>query len=184
MRVTPYAVPCAAALAALAPAGALAVDYMTAEQAQKRMFPEATAFELRDLPLDAALAQQLAAAGVKPQAQRLPVRLARQGGAALGYVVVDEVIGKFERITYAVGVNADGSVRQVEVLSYRESHGHEIRLPAWRKQFVGKTAASPLQVGDDIANISGATLSCTHVTDGVRRVVVWLDLLRRAGKLA
>ena len=180
MHITLYA---PAAVVALAPAGALAVDYMSAEQAQKLMFPQADTFELRDLPLDAALSQQLAAAGVKPQAPRLQVRLARQGGTTQGFVVVDEVIGKFERITYAVGVNADGSVRQVEVLSYRESHGHEIRLPAWRKQFVGKTAASPLQVGEDIANISGATLSCTHVTEGVRRNVIWLDLLRRSGKL-
>lgn len=172
------------ALVALAPAGALAVDYMTAEQAQKLMFPQADAFELRELPMDAALSQQLAAAGIRPLAQRLQVRLARQGGAVLGFVVVDEVIGKFERITFAVGVEAEGRVRQVEVLSYRESHGHEIRLPAWRKQFIGKTAASPLQVGEDIANISGATLSCTHVTDGVRRNVIWLDLLRRSGRLS
>jgi len=181
MRISLYA---PAAMMALAPAGALAVDYMSAEQAQNLMFPQADAFELRELPLDAALSQQLAAAGVKPQAPRLQLRLARQGGAVQGYVVVDEVIGKFERITYAVGMNADGSIRQVEVLSYRESHGHEIRLPAWRKQFVGKTAAAPLQVGEDIANISGATLSCTHLTEGVRRNVVWLDLLRRSGKLA
>ncbi|MEX8195053.1 FMN-binding protein [Comamonas guangdongensis] len=180
MRISLYA---PAAVMALAPAAALAVDYMSAEQAQKLMFPQADAFELRELPLDAVLSQQLAAAGVKPQAPRLQLRVARQGGAVQGYVVVDEVIGKFERITYAVGTNADGSIRQVEVLSYRESHGHEIRLPAWRKQFVGKTAASPLQVGEDIANISGATLSCTHLTEGVRRNVVWLDLLRRNGKL-
>lgn len=173
-----------AALVALAPAGALAVDYLSAEQAQRLMFPQADAFELRELPLDAALAQQLAAAGVKPLAPRLQVRLARQGGAVIGFVVVDEVIGKFERITYAVGMEPDGRVRQVEVLSYRESHGHEIRLPAWRKQFVGKTAAAPLQVGEDIANISGATLSCTHVTEGVRRIVIWLDLLRRGGRLS
>ncbi len=172
------------ALVALAPAGALAVDYMSAEQAQKLMFPQADAFEPRELPLDAALAQQLAAAGARPPlAPRLQVRLARQGSALLGYVVVDDVVGKFERITYALGVDGDGRVRQVEVLSYRESHGHEIRLPAWRKQFVGKTADAPLRVGDDIANISGATLSCTHVTDGVRRNLLWLDVLRRAGKL-
>ncbi len=181
MRIALYT---PAAVIALAPAGALAVDYMNAEQAQKLMFVQADAFEVREIPLDAAISQQLAEAGVKPQAPRLQVRLARQGGALLGYFLVDEVIGKFERITYAVGINPDGSVRQIEVLSYRESHGHEIRLPAWRKQFVGKTASSPLQVGEDIANISGATLSCTHVTEGIRRNVIWLDALRRSGKLA
>src|SRR5437867_1508908 len=102
---------------------------------------------------------------------RWPVRVAQRTGATLGFVVVDEVIGKFELITYAVGIGLDGAVKQVEVLSYRESHGHEIRLPAWRRQFVGKTAASPLRIGEDIAYISGATLSCSHVTEGVRRIV-------------
>ena len=181
MRIAFYA---PAAVIALAPTVAMAVDYLSAEQAQKLLFPQADTFEQRELALDANLSQQLLAAGVKPQAPRLQVRVARLGAATLGYVVVDDVIGKFERISYAVGVNVDGTVRQVEVLSYRESHGHEVRLPAWRKQFVGKTAASPLQVGEDIANISGATLSCTHLTDGVRRNVIWLDLLRKSGKLA
>jgi hypothetical protein len=97
--------------------------------------------------------------------------------------VIDEVIGKFELITYAVGMGLDGAVKQVEVLSYRESHGHEIRLPAWRKQFVGKTSASPLHVGEDIANISGATLSCNHVSEGVKRVVSVVDIARKSGAL-
>jgi len=38
-------------------------------------------------------------------------------------------------------------------------------------------------LGDDIANISGATLSCTHVTDGVRRIVAVVALARRGGGL-
>jgi hypothetical protein len=39
---------------------------------------------------------------------------------------------------YAVGIAANGKARQIEILNYRESHGYEVRLPAWRKQFVGK----------------------------------------------
>jgi Na+-translocating ferredoxin:NAD+ oxidoreductase RnfG subunit len=112
------------------------------------------------------------------------VRVAKRGGATLGFVVIDEVIGKFELIGYAVGIALDGTIRQIEILSYRESHGFEIRLPAWRKQFVGKNAAAALRVGDDIANISGATLSCTHVTDGVRRIVAVVAQARRGGTLA
>lgn len=173
----------AGAAAALAPAAAFAVDYLSAEQAQRAMFPDADRFDTRELKLDAAQLKQLEASGVKARSVRWPVRVARQGDATLGYVVVDEVIGKFELITYAVGLLADGSVKQVEILSYRESHGHEIRLPAWRRQFDGKTAASPIKVGEDIANISGATLSCTHVTDGVRRIVAVLALARRQGAL-
>jgi Na+-translocating ferredoxin:NAD+ oxidoreductase RnfG subunit len=79
-------------------------------------------------------------------------------------------------ISYAVGLQSDASIRQVEILSYRESHGMEIKNANWRKQFVGKSVnsgnnhAEGLSIGDGIANISGATLSCTHVTDGVRRI--------------
>ena len=73
------------------------------------------------------------------------MRAAQHAGATLGCVVVDKVIGKVELIDYAVGIGADGAVRQVEILSYRESHGSEMRLPAWRRQFVGKTAAAALQ---------------------------------------
>ena len=174
----------AAAASALAPAAAFAVDYLSAEQASKLMFPGADRFEPHGLALDAAQLQRLDAQGVRPRSQQWSVRVAQQAGATLGYVVVDEVVGKFELITYAVAVGIDGAVRQVEVLSYRESHGHEIRLPAWRRQFVGKTAASPLRIGDDIAGISGATLSCSHVTEGVKRIVAVLDLARRDGLLS
>jgi Na+-translocating ferredoxin:NAD+ oxidoreductase RnfG subunit len=169
--------------AAAAPTSAFAVDYLSAEQAARLMFPEADAFEARPLTLDAAQLQQLDAQGVRGRSANWAVHAARRGGATLGFVVTDEVIGKFELISYAVGIALDGTVKQIEILSYRESHGFEVRLPAWRKQFVGKGSAAALRVGDDIANISGATLSCTHVTDGVRRIVAVVALARRAGLL-
>jgi Na+-translocating ferredoxin:NAD+ oxidoreductase RnfG subunit len=169
---------------ALAPASAFAVDYMSAEQAAQLMFPQADRFDARNLAFDAEQLRRLQSAGVAPRSARWQVRVAQRDGATLGYVVVDDVIGKFELISYAVGIGSDGAIRQVEVLSYRESHGHEIRLPAWRKQFVGKDASAPLRVGEDIANISGATLSCSHVTEGVKRIVAMIDLARQIGALA
>jgi len=174
----------AAVATASAPTSAFAVDYLSAEQAAKLMFPDAETFEPRSVALDAAQLQQLEAHGVRGRSANWSVRIARKAGATLGYVVTDEVIGKVELISYAVGIALDGSVKQLEILAYRESHGFEIRLPAWRRQFVGKGGAAPLRVGEDIANISGATLSCTHVTDGVRRIVAVVALVRRAGVLA
>jgi hypothetical protein len=170
--------------AAVVPASAFAVDYLSAEQAAKLMFPDADAFESRSLTLDAAQMQQLDAQGVRARSANWSVQIARRAGATLGAVVTDQVIGKVELISYAVGIGLDGSIRQVEILAYRESHGFEVRLPAWRKQFVGKGPGAALRVGDDIANISGATLSCTHVTDGVRRIVAVVALARRSGALA
>lgn len=170
--------------AAVAPARAFAVDYLSAEQAARLMFPDADVFEPRRVALDAQQMQQLQAQGVQARSASWPVLVARRGSETLGFVVTDNVVGKVELIGYAVGIALDGTVRQVEILSYRESHGHEIRLPAWRRQFAGKGTGSALRVGEDIANISGATLSCTHVTDGVRRIVAVVAQLRRAGALA
>ena len=101
----------------------------------------------------------------------------------LGIIVFDGVIGKFELIDYAVGIGNDGNIRNIEILAYRESHGYEVRLPAWRKQFVGKTKTDKLRVSEDIASISGATMSATHITDGVRRIVSTVDILRASGRL-
>jgi hypothetical protein len=168
MRYLPLAF--LAACAATAPV--FATQYLSPEQAQKLMFPEADAFRARPLTLDAAQARQVElAAGLPARSAQWRVVAAYHGEQLLGYMVLDDVVGKFELISYAVGLNPDATVRQVEILSYRESHGGEIRLPAWRRQFVGKSARSgDLRLGGGISNISGATLSCTHVTDGVRRI--------------
>ena len=170
--------------AAAVPASAFAVDYLSAEQAARLMFPDADTFEARTVTLAAAQLQQLDTQGVRARSANWAVRVAKHAGTTLGFVVTDAVIGKTELIDYAVGIALDGSIRQVEILSYRESHGFEIRLPAWRRQFIGKGSAAALRVGEDIANISGATLSCNHVTDGVRRIVAVVALARRTGALS
>jgi hypothetical protein len=137
---------------ACAAAPAQAAQYLTIEQAQRALFPEADAF-----------------APTPVRGQR--AWAASRGGVLLGHVMVDEVIGKHELITYALGVGADGAVRSVEIMDYRESRGGEVRDPRWRAQFKGKRSDSPLRLEEDIQNISGATLSCRHITEGVRRLL-------------
>ena len=166
------------------PALVQAAQYGTLDEAARRSFPEATAFRERLVQASADDMRALAAlGGAAPRASTWRLLTALKGEQAIGTVVVDGVIGKFEVIDYAVAVDGEGRIRAVEILNYRESHGYEIRLPAWRRQFVGKGGGATLRVGDDIANISGATLSCTHVTDGVRHIVALLDRLRASGRL-
>ena len=165
---------------------AFAVDYLSAEQARKVLLPAAAQWQEKAIALTAeqlGAVGKLAGMGPRSASWNISNALDAQGRYA-GSVVVDQVIGKFELITYAVGVDARGAITGIEILSYRESHGAEIRLPAWRKQFVGKTLAQPIKTGDDIALISGATLSCNHVTDGVRRIAAVLAVLREAGQLS
>jgi len=143
---------------------AFAAQYMTIEQAQHAAFPAADAFATTTAAFDAAALG--APGGWAPKIWR-----ASAGAQNLGWLLVDQVIGKSELITYALALDASGAVISLEVLDYRESHGGEIRLAGWRKQFVGKTAADPVELNGDIKNISGATLSSRHVTDGVRRLL-------------
>lgn len=184
--VSEWAFPATFVVASLATASsAFAADYLNAEQARKLLLPGAVHWQDQAHGLSA---EQLGAiaklSGVAARSAAWSIAHALDDkGRYAGSVVVDQVIGKFELITYAVGVDVKGSVTGVEILSYRESHGSEIRLPAWRKQFVGKTLAQPIKTGDDIALISGATLSCSHVTDGVRRIVAVMAVLRNSGQL-
>jgi hypothetical protein len=90
-----------------------------------------------------------------------------------GWFIVDQVVGKHEMITYALGIKPDGSVQGIEIMEYVESYGYEVAEASWRKQFEGKKAIDSLKLNTDIQNISGATLSCKHLTDGVKRLLVF-----------
>lgn len=162
----------------LAPAAALlaphcyAVQYLSVEQAQAAIFAEAHEFVPAPVRLNPEQAREIERlSGVRGRVLEQAVWEARADGDLIGWFIVDEVIGKHELITYAVGIGRDGSVRQIEVMDYREAYGYEIRNAAWRRQFAGKRMGHTLKLDQDIRNITGATLSCRHITDGVRRLL-------------
>ena len=97
-----------------------------------------------------------------------------------GWFIVDQVIGKHENIDLAVGINHKGDVTGIEVLTYRETYGDQIMHPKWRAQFHGKNSSEYLKLDKQIKNISGATLSCRHVTDGINRLThTWTQVLSK-----
>ena len=73
---------------------AYATTYFTVEQAQREIFP----------------GQSFATMG-QPGVWRT------SNG---GLFIVDKVVGKHEYITIAVGINANGTVKQIEVMEYKE----------------------------------------------------------------
>jgi Na+-transporting NADH:ubiquinone oxidoreductase subunit C len=106
-----------------------------------------------------------------------------RGGVLLGFAAVRNVTGKDQPITYLVATDSADALRDIDILVYREPYGGEVAYDPWRKQFRGKTAAAPLQVGKDVRNISGATISCNAVTRGVRQTLAALTAWHAAGKL-
>lgn len=162
----------------LAGGPAYATVYLTVAQAQQLMFPGATfQREWRTLSHEQIKAIEHAS-GVHVLSNHLRVWRASTGG----WFIVDEVVGKHDFIPYALALDAKGAVRGIEILEYREAYGGQIRNPAWQKQFDGKTADDKLRLGKNIRNISGATLSCKHITGGVERLLVTYDIVLKPSR--
>jgi len=160
-------------LAAAAPA--IATTYLSVAEAQRSLFPGR---ELRKafFTLSETQAGEIERrADVNVREREVRVWRVEGGGAFF----VDAVVGKHEFITYALALEADGSVRGIEILDYRESYGGQVREAAWRRQFVGRRAGDPVRLASDIRNVSGATLSCKNVTNGVRRLLATYEIAVR-----
>lgn len=166
-----------AAIGVTVPLPSYAVQYLTVPAAQKLCFPESDQFVAAHIRFTPAQIKAIeAASGQKQLLRGQEIWHAMKGGQLEGFFIVDYVIGKHLVIDYAVALSPNGSVKQIEILNYRESYGGEIRNPDWRKQFVGKTPSSHFALNDGITNISGATLSCRHMTEGVRRVLATYEV--------
>lgn len=154
-----------ASVAIVAPAHATV--YLTVEQAQQLLFPGAE-FAADNRAITPEQEREIErASGVSVRNRTLNLWRVSTGG----WFIVDQVIGRHDNIPYAIGLDPDGAVRGIEILEYRESYGGQIREPLWRAQFIGKRNGAPLALKRDIQNISGATLSCRHIADGVKRLL-------------
>src|SRR4029077_14885795 len=119
--------------------------------AQRALFPAADRFAEVLLTLTPAQHAQVASqAGPQPPHRSLRAFRALKGEEVLGYVFIDEVIGKEDFITYAASIDATGRLGTPEVMSDRESLGGEIRTRAGRRQFAGRDALGQLTVSTDI----------------------------------
>ena len=95
----------------------------------------------------------------------------KTGGKVDGYALIDNELGKEEPITFLTALTPQGSVKEVEILAYREAYGGEVRGAKYLKQYRGKKSDDPVRVGQDIVNISGATISSRSVALGVKRAL-------------
>ncbi len=146
---------------------AQAAVYLTVEQAQALMFPgQALTADFRTLTDAQADAIEKAS---DTNVRNRQLRVWRVSGG--GWFIADEVVGKHDFIPFALAIDANGAVKSVEILEYREAYGGEVRNPKWLAQFTNKKNGDSIVDGDSIQNISGATLSSKHITDGVRRLL-------------
>lgn len=157
---------------------AYGMQYLSVEQAQQALFSKTASFTehfitLSDDQRDAI--QKIS--DVRQRWKQQKIWKAYEGDQFLGWFIVDKVIGKHEFITYATALSPDGDVLGIEIMEYRESYGSEVNQQDWKDQFVGRDKNSPLELEEDIRNISGATLSCRNVTNGVKRLLALYEVI-------
>jgi len=143
-----------------------AKEYLTLEQAKQLLWPD-TAMEKIALTLTEEQADAIESASDVRVRNKVMNVWKVDGG---GWFIVDQVIGKHENIDIAFAYNQDGTFKDFEILTYRETYGYEVANPKWRQQFRGVDYRQHLKLDKQIINISGATLSSRHVTDGINRL--------------
>ena len=97
-----------------------------------------------------------------------------KNGKPMGSMLIDNIIGKSFPITFMTVLNTDGTVRDVEIMVYREPQGWEVRYKSFRSQFYGKDTSSN---SNEILSISGATLSVRAIKSGVYKAMAAYKVL-------
>jgi Na+-translocating ferredoxin:NAD+ oxidoreductase RnfG subunit len=155
--------------------------FLTEATAPASVFPQATTFERTVVPATPELRAQIQAqlGTLRPSLWETEyiIFTAKQRERLLGYGVIVEEIGKSRPITFIVGVRPDGKVAEVAVMAYREPYGGEVRQARFLAQYTGKTLRDPLLPYRDIHNITGATLSCQSIGQGVRKALALVQVL-------
>jgi Na+-translocating ferredoxin:NAD+ oxidoreductase RnfG subunit len=156
---------------------AYAVENLSIEQVQKIFFSDASKFEDVSLNLNSDQMDEIKKiSGLRQRNSQQKVWRAYAKDKLIGTIFLDEVVGKHEFITYATAVSPTGEVIGIEILNYRETHGHEVKRKDWRDKFKGKKLSDPFKLDVDVPNISGATLSCRNLLDGVKRLLTIYQL--------
>jgi len=168
-----------------------AVRLMTREDALKKVFGEGVEIttetkELADPELSKILERldgslvyfQKGSKSKEVEAQTsVEFHFALKDGQKIGVAIFDEEPGKWGPVDFIIGLDLQGAVTRVEVLSYEEKRGQPIARRSYLSQYDGKTGESKLTVGKDITGVSGATISSRCATFAVKKAIVLYEEL-------
>ena len=154
-------------------AGLLGIaDYLTADKIEDLQNEKAKASMMEVLPAENYEEMSVEKEGIK----------AAYRADDLGYVVRVTANGFGGAIDMVVGVNADGTVSGVSIISHAEtaSLGAECTREEWRSQFAGLSGHLAVSKdGGGIDALTGATVTSRAVTDGVNLA---LEFVEEVGK--
>ena len=153
---------------------AVAQEFMGEDAALRQAYPEADRFAPVQV---AATTEQMRTVlqRARSSARGKPGQtwVATRAGALVGTAYTDHVIGRTEYITWMCALAADGRVRRLQVLAYREAIGGEIAERRWLDEFAGLGPDDELRRGRPVSSIAGATMSVNALTERTRFLLDW-----------
>lgn len=147
---------------------------IASSEAKKAVLPDAEEFEKLD---DSAMS------AIKSNAEYnfvTEIYAAKTGGNVVGYAVQVAPKGYGGTVDIVVGINTDGAIQGIKVGNNTETPGlgKKAATSAFQDQFSGKTWGNAINVikngtpkGNEIAAISGATITSRAVTAGVNQAL-------------
>lgn len=148
--------------------------YLTRAEALKIALPGADRLVEARLHLSPAQQERIRARLRRPVEADWTITVGLKDEGVVGFAAVTEAVGKYQPITFIVGVTPEARVRDVAVMTYREPVGAEVRDRRYLDQLPGKGGDSALTCTGarrDLMHISGATMSCDAVALGTRTVL-------------
>ncbi len=97
----------------------------------------------------------------------------------IGYALLDNSIGKSMPITYLVIFDSSQQIVHSSIIKYREGYGGEVAGKKWLAQFNGMKRDSLYKFPENIAGISGATISVRSVTKGFGKLSLLLPYIMK-----
>lgn len=163
---------------ALAEAGIL----QGVSEALKNAYPMAT-FERRGIVLSdtkqSVIEQKANISFKKHPLSNIVYYVARDKNGIAGYAFEDTVIGKWGLIHYFLAVDPDGKITNVNVLDFKERRGRPAAKKSFTNQFIGKNITNPLRLRRDINGVTGATITSTSLTDGIRKLLYLFEEIKK-----
>lgn len=154
--------------------------YLTKKQALEIAFPGADKVDREKKWLTDAQKKAIGEVCLqKIESNRMTFYVGKREQTPIGYAFIDHEIGKSFPITFMTVLNMDGTVRDVEIMVYREPRGWEVRYPSFMDQFTGRTADSDYRT---VNSITGATLSVRALVKGVSRATAVYKVLYLSAK--
>lgn len=170
-----------ALLAALAvPAAADICVWRDPDRAMSRLFPSAGDYRTIDVKISPQALARIEkglgkALGPGERANWIFYAITGRKGEIIGHVLTDAERGQHGTIEIVLGLGVDGKVATIYIQRSRE-RDKALKSKEFLDQFIGKTVADPLRLGEDIK--AGRSVATEQTAFGVRKMLVMYDELK------